>query len=315
MTGFITDVSGAVQQLPQLLSWDVCHGFCSPCDSFEVSFVYSAAMLPALKKAVSFRASHDGETVFRGVVDEFQLSADVSGCAAVLRGRGMQALLLDNQAESVEYTGATAQYILSRHAEPWGVKDVDTAGLENIRADLSVSSGSSQWSVISRFAEFCAGMKPRFDREGRLILNGAKGTRELEISYKTPISAQTYTQDRYGVISQATVKNRVLGTSVTVENAPFLALGGRCLRLVNVPRKTTWDAMRYTGTYQIKKSAEEFRRCSLTVPELFAAFPGDVAVLEGTPLGITGRFLVWETRCWADGESAGTVIELVEETT
>ena len=82
---------------------------------------------------------------------------------------------------------------------------------------------------------------------------------------------------------------------------------------MNVPRTVGYSALRSTGPSQIARSNENFRRCSMTVPELFAVFPGDKAVLENTPLGISGEHLVWSTRCWADGDSAGTVIELTED--
>lgn len=310
MTGFVTLCSGETMTLPELLSWDLEHGFCSPCDSFEVSFLYSPEMFVPLEKAVRFRAEHAGATVFCGVVDEFELSADPSGCAAVLRGRGVQALLLDNEAESAQYTGATADFILERHAAAFGVTDFDTSGAETLRCTLSVSSGDSCWSVIDAFARFGAGLRPRFSPEGRLVLNGRHGGRELEINAYTSISSQSFVQDRYGVISTAVVKNRVTGSEAVVENTDFLALGGMRRRLVNVPRKTAWDAMRHTGTYQIRRSAENFRTCTLTLPELFAAFPGDTAALKNTPLGLDGRFLVTSSRCWADGSGAGTVLKL-----
>lgn len=310
MTGYITLCSGEQRQLPELLGWDISHGFCSPCDCFEVSFLFSRDMLDGLKKAVRFRAVHDGEIVFSGVVDELALSADPSGCAAVLHGRGMQALLLDNEAVSAEYSGASADFILSRHAAPFGVRDWDCSGLGGVKASLSVSAGDSSWSVIENFARFCAGVRPRFSREGRLVLDGEKGGRERAFSDSTGIAAQSFTQDRYGVISSALVKNRVLGTETVVTNPEFTALGGCCRRVVSVPRKTAFDAMKHTGTFQIRRSAEGFRSASLTLPGLFAAFPGDVAVLSNTPLGMDGRFLVRQSRCWADGRSAGTIIDL-----
>lgn len=313
MTGFITLCSGQSRQLPELLSWDFTHGFCSPCDCFEVSFLYSTEMLGALEEAVRFKAVHEGGTVFFGVVDELELSADCSGCTAVLRGRGIQALLLDNEAESADYTGAGAEFILERHAAPWGVTDADCTGLEKVRASLSVSAGDSCWSVIDTFAQFCAGVRPRFSPAGQLILDGARGGREREITASSPVSAQSFVQERYGVISSALVKNRVLGSEVLVENGPFMAMGGTCRRVVNVPRKTGFDAMRHTGTYQIRRSAEGMRSCTLTLPELFAAFPGDTAVLRDTPLGTDGRYLVWQSRCWADAHSAGTVLTLRPE--
>ena len=315
MTGYITGCDGAVGQLPALLSWDICHGFCSPCDSFEVSFLYEPEMLPTLQKAVRFRAEHEEETVFFGVVDDVELSADDAGCAAVLRGRGLQALLLDTEADAADYFGATLEFILTRHARPWGVTEIDTSGTGKGGATMTVSSGESNWSVVQRFAEFTLGVKPRFSRDGTLIFDGKNAGRTIAITKKTPLSAQSWTQERYGVIAKATVKNRVWGTSITVENSDFIALGGTSRRVVNVPRTVGYTAMRNTGTYQIARSNEGFRRCSVTVPMLFAAFPGDRAVLESTPLGISGEHLVWSTRCWADGQSAGTVLELTESST
>ena len=136
MYAVIYDKDGAETALPVLLRWDLSHGFCSPCDSFEVSFLYDPDLLSALKAACRFRAVHEGATVFFGVVDEFEAAADESGCVCTLRGRGLQALLLDSQAESAEYYGADIAYILSRHVSPFGISDVDVGALGNMRASL-----------------------------------------------------------------------------------------------------------------------------------------------------------------------------------
>lgn len=310
MEGTIYDAAGGISHLPALFSWEVSHGFCSPCDSFEATFPYEQGMLDALKAACRFSAVHDGETVFFGVVDEFELSAGTGGCLCALRGRGMQALLLDSEAESAEYYEADTKYILSRHVRPFGVADIDAGGLGGRTASLTVSSGESHWSVLKRFAEFCLGVRPRFTPAGKLLLDGAESGRRFTVDGNTPVIAQTYGQDRYGVISEALVKNRALGSSVTVENPAFQALGGKRVRVVNVPRKTGFDAMRHTGAYQIARSGADFIRCRLTLPALFAAFPGDRAVLVATPLGVTGEFAVNASRCFANGKSAGTVLDL-----
>lgn len=310
MEGLIYDAAGGIYALPVLLSWDVSHGFCSPCDSFEVTFLYEPEMLAALSAACRFSASHGGETVFYGVVDEFELSAGQSGCTCTLRGRGLQALLLDSEAESAEYYSADTEYILNRHVRPLGVTDVNAGGLGSRSASLSVSSGESHWSVVSRFSEFCLGVRPRFTPAGKLLLDGVGSGRSFTVDAATAVLGQTYAQERYGVISEVIVKNRSYGSSVTVENAEFLAAGGKCIRVVNVPRRSGFDAMRHTGTYRIEQSKRESLRCRLTVAECFAAFPGDRAVLNATPLGITGEFTVTATRCFANGKSAGTVLDL-----
>lgn len=310
MEGKIYDVRGREYALPALLGWDVSHGFCSPCDCFEVRFVYEKEMLEPLSAACRFSAAHGGETVFSGVVDDFELTADGAGCVCVLRGRGMQALLLDSQTEGGEYYAADTGFILERHARSLGVTDIDAGGLDGRTASLTVSSGESHWSVLSRFAEFCLGVRPRFTPAGRLLLDGADSGRYFTVAAGTAVSSQTYAQERYSVVSEVVVMNRVQGTQVRVEDPRAQAMGIKRVRVVNVPRKTAFDSMQHTAAYQTEQGWQEFLRCRLTVDTCFPAFPGDRAVLESTPLGITGEFTVSATRCWANDRSAGTVLDL-----
>lgn len=310
MEGRVYDAAGQGWDLPVLLRWDVSHGFCSPCDCFEVEFLYEPEMLGTLRAACRFSAFHEGRTVFCGVVDEVELSADDSGRSAVVRGRGMQALLLDSEAESADYSGADLDFILQRHVRALGVAEIERGALAGSAAAFSVSSGESHWSVLSRFAEFCLGVRPRFSPEGAMVLDGGDSGRRFQLDGAAGVGAQRLTIDRYGVLSAAVVKNRVLRTSVTVENEAFQALGGQCVRVLNVPRHTGFDAMRHTGAYRIAKSREEFFRLRVELPGLFAAFPGDRAAVTGSSLGVSGEMLVWSSRCFADAERAGTVLEL-----
>ena len=58
----------------------------------------SAARRAVLADAVRFTAEQDGEVVFTGVVDEAECGWDSGGGRLELSGRGMAALLLDNEA-------------------------------------------------------------------------------------------------------------------------------------------------------------------------------------------------------------------------
>ncbi|MBR1659913.1 MAG: hypothetical protein IJ705_06310 [Oscillospiraceae bacterium] len=311
MDAYVYSFAGAGWRLPGLLRWDVSHGFCSPCDSFEAEFLYEPDMIGVLRSACRFRGEWKGQCVFFGVVDDFELSVGEGGRVCTIHGRGMQALLLDSEAESAEYYAADTEFILRRHVYACGLSDVDAGSYGAVAASLSVGSGESHWSVLSRFAEFCLGLRPRFSPEGRLLLDGADSGRSFVLDDSVAVTSQRYVQDRYGVISQALVKNRANGAAaVTVENPEFSSIGGRSVRVVSVPRRTGFDAMRHTGSYQIKKSGEQFIRCFLTVPQCFAAFPGDRASLRASPLGIAGEFRVWSSRCFADGRGAGTTLEL-----
>ena len=306
MKGFLTDFRGNKFELPILIGWDIRHGMGLPCDAFEIAFLYEESMLNMLSDAIRFEAEHEKNRVFSGVVDEFEVIAGDSGKTAVLRGRSLAALLLDNEAEAAEYYYASRQFILDKHVSPWGIHDVKTGNLPTV-ATFQVSSGTSQWRVLEDYAYFCGGIRPRFNKDGVLILDGSMGERRL-IDDNTAVSSQKYRETRYGLISSVTVKNKSLGISGIAENPEFISRGGACRRVINVPRHTYYDTMRHTGEYQIKRSKEGKTVCELTVHAVFAAFPGDTVELKKSPIGLSGEFIVSETRCWANGDSAGTHI-------
>lgn len=310
MTGYITGFDGGKYELPVLLSWDMSYGFGTPCDSFEVSFAYDKAMLSPLQSAVSFEAEHEGVRVFTGRVDEFEITAGENGFTAVLRGRSMAALLLDNEAVAAEYYPATLGIILENHVYPWGISKVRAGKFPAVQG-FKVPSGQSQWGVIENFAWFGGGIRPWFDRDGVLRLDGECGSR-LELDWKSAVCSQRYTEKRYGVISTATVVNKPLGITSTVENSDFLARGGACRRVVTVPKATCYDAMRHTGQYQIERSRDEERLNIIETPQLFAAFPGDVIELKDSPIGICGSFSVLRSRVYAGVDGGRTVITMKE---
>jgi prophage tail gpP-like protein len=311
MTGYLTDYKSRVWQLPVLLSWDVSHGMGEPCDAFEVSFLYTADMADMLYGAVRFRAEHGGETVFTGVVDEYEVTADESGLLAVVRGRSLAALLLDNECEAAQYAGAGLDFILRRHVYPWGIKYVRTKRMPAVPS-FTVKAGESQWGALREYCWFAGGVEPRFSRDGVLLLNGESG-RRFSINQNTAVTSAAYRDDRYGVISQVLVKSRNGGTAGVIANATYSSRGASCRRVLSMPRKTGYDAMRHTGQYQIARSARGKRVCRITLAALFAAFAGDIVALDYPPLGLSGNYKVYESRCWADKDSAGTqlVLEVV----
>lgn len=309
MEAYIYDCSGEKWLLPRLLSWDISHGFGSPCDSFELEFLFRQDMLETLPKAVEMEAVHEGKTVFHGRVDEFEASVGGGGATVKLRGRGMQALMLDNEAESADYYYCDLGYILERHARAPGIEKIINSA--DGKADrFSVENGWSHWKAFSSFAEFCCGLRPRFAPDGSLVTDGESGGGVYRVDKKTAVISQSYGEERYGVISRAVVKRRYTGMESVAENADFLALGGKCERIVNVPKSTHFDAMRHEGEFQIKKSMEGYRSGRITVAECFPAFPGDKLEMRHSPLGVSGDFLVTATRCVGSGKGAYTEIDM-----
>lgn len=306
MEAYITDKWGGKSALPLLLEWEFIHSLDS-CDGFTVKMPLVSGLAPKLERALVFDAYHDGKTVFRGLVDEYELIADEKGAFALLTGRGYGALLLDNEAESAEYWSPAMQQILDNHIYPFGIGRVKYKNME-CSGRFPVSSGQSQWKVLRDFCYFAAGIEPWFDREGQLILDGSAG--EKIRFQQGAISAQCCREKHYGVFSQVLVKNTAAGVSTLVENPNALGL---CRRVVTMPRYTQYDSMRHTGEYQIHQSEKGSKTMLITLPIAFAAFAGDRVELVDSPLGISGNFTVRESRCVATGKAAYTRLELVRE--
>lgn len=311
LQGILIDFQGNEYALPALLSWDMSYGSGQPCDAFQISFVYSPDMLTALEDAVEFRAEYAGETVFAGVIDEFEISALEAGGAVTLWGRGMAALLLDNEAEAAELYGAGLELILSKYVTPWGITKL-RKNVSPPAQSLVVASGSSCWRVLEDYLWFGCGERPRFSRDGTLILGEEEGNRFV-VDSSTGVLEESLRIKRYGVISQVLVKNKAIGVSSVVDNSEFLQRGGRCTRVINVPRYTRYDSMRSTGNYQIEQSKADQLRFSLTLAEMFAAFPGDTVLVENSVSGLVGEFVVGESRCFASPDGAGTRLVLTKK--
>ena len=309
LTAFLTDFNGCTAELPILLSWDIRHGLGNPCDAFDVSFIYNPSILKLLSDATRFKAVYNDETVFFGVVDDFTVSADDAGMIATVSGRGMGALLLDNESVPAEYFYASLPFILDHHVYPWGIDQVKTSDIPTCTV-FTVSAGSSQWKILEDFVWFSGGIRPRFSRDGILLLDNSPG-KNLLVDKNTAVFSQKYTEQRYGVISSVLVNNKALNISSIVENQEFSARGGNCRRVVSVPRNTFYDVMRHTGNYQLERSREEQLVLEISLLQPFAAFPGDTLTIEDSPLGVCGSFLVSESRCWANKNGGGTVLTLL----
>ena len=183
MKGYLTTCDGAQFELPTLLKWEFSYTGSVPCDSFTLRCAYEPAMAETLRRAVRFTAREDGTVEFAGVVDECGVTCDEKGLQLEVSGRGMAALLLDNEAESVSYQWATMEEILKNHVTPYGIVctgyDAVTAA-----ARYRVANGSSQWKALNDFAALHGGIAPYFDKTGALeVKKNRKAARCQRSSY------------------------------------------------------------------------------------------------------------------------------------
>ncbi len=279
MTGYVTDYRGESWMLPPLTAWKLEHTAGVPSDSFWLRCSWQAGNEAGPADWVTFTAEHDGERVFTGVVDECEASLSQDGCLLEVSGRGMAALLLDNEALGQDYGVATQGDILRDHVTPYGIQAAPGAALPAVNR-FSVATGSSEWSVVYDFARYHGGVAPRFDRWGRLVLTGWSDSQERVVGDAAPVTRLICRDRRYGVLSQVLVRDRYSGAVETVENTAFRAAGGRARRVLTMPGRSSYKAMRYTGRFQMDKSAAELEELEVTVAQPFCAWPGDLVRVE-----------------------------------
>ena len=311
MIAYVTDWRGERWALPQAERWQMDYTTGVPSDSFLLCCPWEADNPTAPEDWVAFQAEHEGERVFTGVIDECEVRVDHTGRTLELSGRGMAARLLDNEALSQDYQLATQADILRDHVTPYGVEVAPGGTLPPVER-FSVSAGSSAWSVVYEFARYYGGVAPRFDRLGRLVLTGWSDDRERLVGDGAPITALNWRERRYGVLSQVLVRDRWSGQVETVNNSEFLALGGRARRVITMPERSSYQAMRYSGQFQMDKSASQLRRLELTVAQPFCAWPGDLVRVQRSLWDFNGLYRAEQVSVGMDEGGCWSRLELAD---
>lgn len=309
MTGYLICHDGRQIGLPPFTAWKFRYTGGVPCDSFEAVCLWDGGLESALAGADRFVAQEeDGTRRFTGVLDEYELDWGAGGASLSLSGRGLAALLLDNEAAGADYQVATPEDILRDHVLPYGVPVGEPGNLFAV-PNFSVETGSSEWSVLYNFARYHGGVQPRFDVYGSLSLGPSRG-RELAVDDRSGVLKLAYRDRRYGVISEIVLRDRGELADQRVVNERFAAQGGLCRRVVTMPGRSSYQAMRYSGQFQLDRSAEERVRVELTLPSVFFAEPGDRVSVKLTRPGVSGIWRVLESESGMDENGAATRLTL-----
>lgn len=309
MRAFVTDVRGEVWELPPAQKWEMEYGIGTPCDSFFLTCPWNLAEENRPKDWVRFHAEHEGKRVFTGVVDECEISLSARGCVLEISGRGMAALLLDNEALGEDYQLASLEDILRDHVTPCGIEAVQPPGLPGVPR-FRVETGSSEWTVLERFLRAAGGGVPRFDVFGRLVLSGQWQQEQLLIGEDTPLTQLLRRDRRYGVLSEVLVRDRYSGAVTTVKHDAFCAAGGRARRVITMPGRAGRHEMYDAGQEQLRRAEKEWEELEVTIPAPFWAMPGQLVRLERAAAGFGGAFRVAKSAVGANDAGYWTRLTL-----
>ena len=199
----------------------------------------------------------------------------------------MAARLLDNQVRAAEYLSAQLADILKSYVLPYGVTKLRTVQMPAVERFV-VETGYSCWQVLAGFCRHSADIFPRFLPDGTLVL-------EPETAGKT-------VRLRQGLSSRQVMVNTRTGAQTAAENAPFIALGGSCVKvhgMTGSKLRATWR----TAQQRLEDDRRGKRLIEVRVPGAFTAQPMDRVELELEKMGIAGTYTVQaaESVCGADG--------------
>jgi len=256
---------------------------------------------------VRFQATEDSGVIFEGVVDECEASLTGNGALLELSGRGMAALLLDNEALGQDYGTATLADILRDHVSPYGIQIGSVSYIPPVEK-FSVAAGSSEWSVLEEFCRYYGGIAPRFDQQGRLIVAPWQDGEAIVIGDSTPVTSLLCRDRRYGVLSQILVRDRYQNFIQPVSNRRLP--DGMCRRVLTMPGKSNFKAMRYNGQYQVERSSAELLRVEADVPIPFFARPGDLIRVERSGWRRSGLYRAALVKVGIDESGAWSRLEL-----
>lgn len=309
MEGYLLRCDGVRIDLPPFTGWKLRRTGSVPCDSFEGTCPWDAGAEPALEKASRLIVEEDGARRFTGVLDEYELTWDGGGGSLSLSGRGLAALLLDNEAQGQDYQVATLTDILKDHVTPYGVPAGRVGSLPPVPG-FSVETGSSEWQVLYSFARYHGGVQPRFDAWGSLTVDAAAGGRTVAVDDRTGVTGVVWRDRRYGVYSEILLQDRTTRSVQRMVNEGFSQQGGRCRRVVTLPGKSAYQTARYSGQFQLDRSAEERFRVELMVPGSYFCEPGDRVAVSLSRPALAGAWTVLETESVLDGTGARVKLTL-----
>ena len=314
MKGRIITSKHVVWELPELLSWELLRTGGVPCDSFEAVCPYTPEMAEAVHLAVSFLLLDGERLMLHGFVDQAVTEESARrGRCVTFRGRGYAARLLDNEARPMTCQGTTLRELIRGHVTPYGIHCRSCAEIR-AEGEFTVPAGCSEWKLLEDFCRAYGGFTPRFDRQGRLLaVPEEDGGGRLVIDDGTELLSLRRREDHYGVLSEVLVLDKRAGSSYTARNEEFLRRGGRRRQVLCTPGRSTWQAMRYTGDYQLRRSREGEVELELTLPGVRDAEPGEIVELRRTGLGLAGTYRLAEIEQSGSAEQgAVTVLRLRE---
>ena len=178
--------------------------------------------------------------------------------------------------------------------------------------DFSVAMGSSEWQALYHFCRYYGGVTPRFDRQGRLQVCAWQDGARRVLDEDAAVLELAWKEKRYGVLSEVLVRDKTRDQVQRVVHSGFARRGGQCRRVLTMPGRSSYQAMRYSGEYQLQRAAEGWHSVELMLPGTFRAWPGELVEVNWKRDVCRGLWRVTESVCGMDARGAYTRLTLAD---
>lgn len=171
----ITDTSGNVRQLDNILSVVINSSVDVPADDITVTLPYNAEMT---ENADMISVYSEDRLVFYGQIDEISNLNSAQKAVTKICARSLASALLDNEAEPLTYYRPETEFIYKQHLKPYGIA-AEITDNKIYSGVFRIEKGMSQWQVAESFCKSCYGKQPRITGDGRALFSEIANSDEI----------------------------------------------------------------------------------------------------------------------------------------
>ena len=165
---YVLDFGNTRTELTEIYSAVIDCDVSVPADSLKICMAYNRSAANTARRII---AEENGEVVFLGEIDSIVSERSASAQTMKISARSLAALLLDNEAEPLDYNSPSPQLIFRRHLMPFGITLADGGG-HSMGGRLRINKGMSHWQVIESFCRSKYGSRPKITADGRAFFKG-----------------------------------------------------------------------------------------------------------------------------------------------
>ena len=160
MTFKLINTEGETFTPTLIYNYEISFSVDAPCNAVRLYFLYDGDMGETQKVLIY----NGNNLIFNGLCDEQKLTETAEGTGCFIYARGMCAVLIDNEAEPMEYDHPSAKELFFNNARAFGFSE----DLPDIYSEFtySVSKGTSVFGAINDFVLMQTGVPVFVDEAG-----------------------------------------------------------------------------------------------------------------------------------------------------